>query len=422
MQPPTTLLTPSFLSPVLAERLAKKYDTPCYVYSQAILLDRAQQALAFPAPFGLTVRYAMKANPLQAILKLFHAAGVHIDASSGAEVERAMRAGIPARHIMLTSQEIPNNLPSLMAQGLLYNACSLHQLEEFGRKFPGKELSVRLNPGFGSGHRRSVSVGGPSSSFGIWHEHAGQARIIAKQYGLRITGVHSHIGCGADPEVWHQAANRTLDLLGQFSTATRLNLGGGFKVAHYPGETATNLQAVGDSLSHMLQDFARRTNRRLHLEIEPGTFLVANAGALLTRIIDITSTGTSGYRFAKLNTGLNDFMRPALHGSQHPIIPLTTETAAVQLDYVVVGHTCESTDLLTPLPSDSETPLPRRLPQLQIDDLVAIEGTGAYGSAMRQIGYNSFATPNEVMVTPEGDHQLINRRRTYADFMASEIS
>jgi diaminopimelate decarboxylase len=262
-------------------------------------------------------------------------------------------------------------------------------------------------------------VGGPNSSFGIWHEHIQRVQDIAAHHNLTITRVHSHIGCGADPIIWDIAAKQTLAILEQFPQATILNLGGGFKVARYPGEKATDLQNVGRQLSSLLAQFADRTGRELHIEIEPGTFLVANAGTLLSSVIDITNTGKNDYTFAKLDTGMNDIMRPALHASQHPIIPLSSAPKPPH-GYVIVGHNCESTDLLTPDPDDSEAPLPRLLPELSIGELVAIEGTGAYCSAMNMSGYNSFATPNEVIITTSGEIKLVNRSITIDQFMASE--
>jgi diaminopimelate decarboxylase len=135
----------------------------------------------------------------------------------------------------------------------------------------------------------------------------------------------------------------------------------------------------------------------------------------------MTDTGEQGYSFLKLDTGMNDFMRPALHASQHPII-LLGDDADKRKKYVVVGHNCESSDLLTPSPQDSELPNPRLLPEAKIGDLVVIEGVGAYCSSMRLIGYNSFPTPNEVMVMQSGEIRLVNKQAGVKDFIALETS
>src|SRR6185503_12035177 len=189
------------LTPEQVASITQEYGTPVYVYSEEVLIHQAKSALAFPAPYGLTVRYAMKANPLAGILRVFHHLGLQIDASSGFEVRRAVKAGFKPSDIMLTSQQLPSDLRELVAAGLHFNATSLHQIETYGRLFPGAEVSVRFNVGIGSGHTKSVSVSGPTSSFGIWHELTGDVQRLIQRYNLRLTTVHSHIGCGSDPEV-----------------------------------------------------------------------------------------------------------------------------------------------------------------------------------------------------------------------------
>jgi len=409
-----------FLSSDQVQSLAAQYGTPLFVYSEAILGEKAKEALCFTAPYGLTVRFAMKANPLAAVLKVFDNLGIQIDASSGYEAHRAILAGVKPNHIMLTSQELPDDLESLVAMGVKFNATSLHQLEVYGQKHLRQALAVRLNAGLGSGYRPGVSVAGPGASFGIWHEHVGQARSIIKKYDLTVDTVHSHIGCGNDPILWHQAAKLTLRLVSHFPSVTTLNLGGGFKVARMSDETATDLGPLGEGVSDLLSAYADHTGRKLHLEIEPGTLLTANAGALITRIQDMANTGRDGYSFLKLDTGMNDIMRPALHASQHPIIILN-ERAYNPHSYVVVGHNCESSDLLTPSPDDAESPEPRTLQEASIGNIAVIEGVGAYCSAMRLVGYNSFPTPNEVLVTSAGDFKLIRRRQELTDLTQSEI-
>lgn len=385
------------LTAAQARQVADEFGTPTFVYNEAILRDRATQALAFQAPFGLTVRYAMKANPLTPILRLFHTMGIHIDASSGFEAQRAIRVGIPAKHIMITSQELPINLSDLVNAGVLFNATSLHQLTSYGKLFDGRTISIRINPGIGSGHSRKTNTGGPTSSFGIWHEDIPEIKRLAAKYRLKITKIHTHIGAGTDPAVWHEAARNTLEIVEQFPDVTTVNLGGGFKIARMSYETATDLQEVSAVIAGLLTEFQHQTGRRLHLEIEPGTFLVANAGALVSRIIDTADTGTTGFKFLKLDTGLTEIMRPSLYGAQHAIIVINDLPADPQ-EYVVVGHTCESGDLLTPEPSEPDTPSTRLLQRASIGDLVVIEGAGAYCSSMSAYGYNSFPDSAEVML------------------------
>src|SRR6266852_2416997 len=230
-----------FLTAEQAAEIRERFGTPCYVYDRATLEAAARRALAFPAPFGFTLRYAMKANPSRGILALFRDLGLHIDASSDPEVERALRAGFAPERIQLTSQMPSPSLREHIARGVLFNACSLHQLEEFGRVAPGGEVSVRVNPGLGTGSTKRTNTGGPASSFGIWHEAMGEVAVIAKRHGLRIRRLHSHVGSGTDPEVWKRCARMTLDLVGTLPDVATVNLGGGFKVGRMPEEPSVDL-------------------------------------------------------------------------------------------------------------------------------------------------------------------------------------
>ena len=270
----------NFLDYGIATSIKKKYGTPIYVYDEKTLRSQASLALDFPHPFGLTVRFAMKACPNATILKLLSSMGVQFDASSGFEAERAMIAGIPAEHLSLSSQELPQNFENLITKGIEFNACSFHQLETFGQLFPGGSCGVRFNPGMGSGETGKTNVGGPSSSFGIWHELKSNVKAIAEKYGLKIKRIHTHIGSGSDPAIWQAVSAMSLGLVEEFVDVSSLNLGGGYKVGRMSYEKAglTNLQTVGKPVKQAIEDFATKTGREIKLEIEPGTFFVANSG------------------------------------------------------------------------------------------------------------------------------------------------
>jgi diaminopimelate decarboxylase len=408
-----------FLSAERAAEVRERFGTPCYVYDRATLEAAAKEALAFPAPHGLTVRYAMKANPCRGILTLFRELGLHIDASSDYEVERALRAGFSPQAIQLTAQMPSRRLEDHARRGVWFNACSLHQLAEFGRLAPGREVSIRINPGLGSGSTNRTNTGGPASSFGIWHEYLDEIKAIAHRDGLRIRRVHSHIGSGTDPEVWKRCARMTLDLVGQFPEVASVNLGGGFKVGRMPEEPSVDLADVGAHVRSELEAFRERDGRALHLEIEPGTYLVALAGAVVATCVDVVDTGRDGYRFAKLDTGMTEVTRPSLYGAQHAIDVLATgrDTAAV----VFVGPCCESGDILTPAPGDAEALAPRWVPRPEIGDLVVVGGAGAYCAAMSTINYNSYPQAPEVMLEPDGSLRLLRRRQVPKQVWQNEV-
>jgi diaminopimelate decarboxylase len=412
-----------FLTPDLAQAARTKFGSPLFVYDERTLKAQAAKALAFPNAFGLTVRYAMKASSNAAILRIFDGCGLHLDASSGWECERAIRAGIAANKISLSTQELParDQLVRLVEAGIHFNACSLSQLETFGALFPGKEIGVRFNPGVGSGGTSKTNVGGPSSSFGIWHEFIPQVREIVAMHQLRVIRIHTHIGSGSDPLVWQRASGLSIDMVRQFPDATTLNLGGGYKVGRMAYEKTTDLQEIGAPILEKFKALQAETGRAIKLEIEPGTYLLANSCSLVTTIQDIVHTGAEGYHFLKLDSGMTELLRPSLYAAQHPIIVLPRKETGQTVPYVVVGHCCESGDLVTPSASDHEELGPRELSKAEIGDLCVIEGVGAYCSAMSAKNYNSFPEAAEVLLQENGELVLIRRRQTLEQILQNEV-
>lgn len=408
-----------FLSIDQAAEVRERFGTPCYVYDRGLLEAAAQQALAFPVPYGFTLRYAMKANPSLGILQVFRDLGVHIDASSDFEVERAIRAGFLPDQIQLTSQMPSRRLAEFVKQGIRYNACSLHQLEQFGSVAGGDSCSVRINPGLGSGSTKRTNTGGPASSFGIWYSYLDQVKAIAARHAVRITRLHTHIGSGTDPEVWKRVTRMSLDIAGELPEVTTVNLGGGFKVGRMPDEPSTDLQDVGQHVRREVEEFRKRDGRSLHVEVEPGTFLVARAGAIVATCIDVVDTGRDGYLFAKLDTGMPEVTRPSLYGAQHPI-DILGDGREVK-DVVFVGPCCESGDILTPAPGDPEALAPRRVHVPRIGDLVIVGGAGAYCAGMATINYNSYPQAPEVMLEADGSLRLLRRRQLLDQVWTNEV-
>lgn len=414
----------TFLTPEQAQSIRDEFGSPVFVYDQTTLEASADAVLAFPHAFGLTARYAMKALPTAAVIQTLTARGLHIDASSGFEAERALRAGVSADKIQITAQEVPANLMDLVKKGVLYNACSVNQLRAYGKLFPGTEVSIRVNPGLGSGHNNRTNVGGPSSSFGIWHEHLALVEEIRAEFELTITGMHTHVGSGGDPEVWKACAKISLDIVAQLPDVKRISLGGGFKIARMPGETTADLQAIGEVIIENFKEFAKKDGRKLHLEVEPGTFLVANAGAVISTVMDVVDTGNDGYQFLKIDSGMTEILRPSHYGAIQPITLLKADGSSPEADtaYVVAGHCCESGDILTPSPGDPESLEPRILPKAEVGDLLVIGGSGAYCSSMASKNYNSFPEASEVMIMRDATTKLIRSRQDLNQMLGNEIS
>lgn len=413
--------------------------TPLYAYSLEKLEEAADACLAFPNAYGLTVRYAMKACPNASILQYFSKKGIHIDASSGFEVRRAMQAGIPPENISLSTQELPDDFAELVDMGVKLNACSVTQLERFGQHYAGKgqKVGIRVNPGVGSGGFSAsttgfskTNVGGPSSSFGIWHELVTDGTVpdIVEKYGLVPERIHTHIGSGSDPSIWQQVASNSLEFCALWDSVTTCNLGGGYKVGRNADEVTTDLQEIGAPVTDVFRKFSADHGRDLHLEIEPGTYLVAMAGALVSTVQDkVSTTGEGSHTFLKLDAGMTDVLRPSLYGAIHPMTVLPGSGDASDVgdsseSVVVVGHCCESGDLMTPQAGEPESLAERMLRTADIGDVLVMDGSGAYCSGMSTKNYNSFPEAPEVLVDKNGKAHLIRKRQSLEQIYENEVN
>ncbi|MCG3133511.1 MAG: Diaminopimelate decarboxylase [Planctomycetes bacterium] len=407
----------------LARDVAARFGTPCYVYDAAHLDRAADAVLSFAAPFGLTARFAAKANPNRAVLRRFAAKGLHFDASTTFEAERVIRAGVEPSRVQVTAQMLGEGIERLVAAGVRVTACSLAQLERIAALRPACGVGLRINPGAGSGANNRTQVAGRDASFGLWHEQVSDAAAIARRHGIAIRWAHHHVGSGGDPAKWAAIAATTLSFLDRLPDVDTVNLGGGFKVARIDGEKETDLAAAAAEAAGLLRAFAERTGRRLRLEVEPGTWLVANAGAIVARVVDVVSTGRDGHVFVKIDAGMAEILRPSLYGAQHPIGFAAADGArplGAPQPLLVVGPCCESGDLLTPAPGDPEGLGHRTLPLPAPGDLCVIGGAGAYCAAMAARNYNSIPAAPEVMQAADGSLALVRRRQTFEDVFRDE--
>lgn len=381
------------------QQLAREHGTPLFVYDQTYLKDRAESLIGLQVglPFGFTPRFAAKANMYPGVIELFDAAGLHFDAGSSYEAMELINLGVEGQKISLSSQQPAHNLPELLEAKVNYVATSLHQLELFaaaaGR---GAKLGLRVNPGLGAGHNNRTTTGGANSSFGLWNAYLPQALHLAQDRGLIINKLHVHIGSGADPLVWQATVETALELVDQMPDVDILNIGGGYKIHRFGDEQEADMKQITEVFVDELIRFANDSGRQLQLEIEPGTWLAGHGGVLLATVQDVVDTGPDGHNFLRLDTGMNDFIRPSMYGAQHAIKVLNGATETE--DYIVVGHNCETGDILTPAPGDPEGIEARHLNKATIGDLVAIYDTGAYCASFSAKGYNSYPDAKQILV------------------------
>jgi len=414
---------------------AARFGTPLYVYDESLILKKCTDCLNMPSAFGSTVRYAMKANSNRTLLRLICSAGLHLDASSLNEVTRAHFAGIPYERIMLTTQEVygcdeKTKLEKLLLQGLKYNVCSLRQLQliaDFAAE-NGIEPGIRVHPGIGSGESATRNTGDDYACFGVHLSDVEEALSYAAEKGLRFRHIHEHIGSGADSEVWRQNIDLELSIIEEyFPDATTVCFGGGLKEARMPDEHPADIELLGNYAKTRIEDFYRRTGRKLWMEIEPGTYIVANSGYAVTRVIDMKNTTRSN--FIIIDGGMEINSRPLLYGSRHPVYVVSGDGTAVKssefndvsggYSAVVAGKCCESGDCQTLAPEGHS--VPRAMAEPAVGDLIVIGGTGAYCSSMAPFNYNSHTQAPEVLRTADGDLRLIRKKQTLDQLLENEV-
>ena len=411
--------TLNFLTHEQVWYIKSHYKLPLYVYSEEKICEAVAEFKAFPSAFWCDVRFAMKANSNGTILKILKEHGLKIDASSEYEVYRAIHAGFKGEDIQVSWQELSEDFGILLDTGVFFVATSLYQLEAFGKMRKWGNVGVRINPWVGSWAFQAISTGGVNSSFGIWHEYIPQIQEIAEKYDLHITKIHLHIGSENTPESWVHTANMWLEFVKLFPEVDLLDLGGGFKKAIMPYEKTIDLVRVGEAVKKKVEDFYAETGRKIKLEIEPWKYLVINACSVLCKVVDIVDTGKDGYTFVRTNSGMTEMPRVSMYWVQQPIIAINDSQDTQK--YVVVGHCCESGDILTCKLYDSETLETILLPKLSIGDVLVVEGTGAYNSSMSMKNYNSYPEVAEVMVMKDWEIREIRRREKVEEIWRNEV-
>jgi diaminopimelate decarboxylase len=417
---------------------ASRFGTPLYLYDEGFITARCAEISGMPNAFGLEPRYAMKANSGRALLQLIWGQGFGVDASSPNEARRAHAAGIPLRSIMLTSQEVPRaaeraDLERMMARGMRYNVCSLLQLELVA-DFAAREripLSMRLHPGQGAGESATRNTGDKYSCFGVHLADLPRALSLAEARGVVFDGVHVHIGSGGDPEKWRENVDREVGFLERyFPGAQRINFGGGFRTARMPDETAADVVALGAYAKQRLEELYARTGRKIVMEVEPGTFVIANAGYLVTTVIDVKSTGPDGFEFLVCDGGMEVNARPLFYGSRHPFYVVRKDGTIASSEFdlggldpvrdlrVVVGRCCESGDSQS-LDPDGQI-VPRLMAEASVGDFLVVGGCGAYCSSMAPFTYNSHTQAPELLLRVDGRLGTIRRPQTLRQMTANE--
>jgi diaminopimelate decarboxylase len=412
---------------VSLEALAGAVGTPAYVYSTATLTRHygllADAVAAHPAALGQAlIAFAVKANSNLSVLATLARLGCGADTVSEGEIRRALTAGIPPGRIIFsgvgkTDAELAFAIETGVRQinvesaveldRLIEVSASLKQRATASRAIATPDIAIRVNPSVGAGGHARITTGGATDKFGVPADeaHSLYARASLSPHVTPV-GLACHIGSQITSLEPLEAAFRalrkmTLDLRAAGLAVSQLDLGGGLGVPYHGQSDLPSIEAYVAMAAQVLDGL------EVEAALEPGRLLTANAGVLLSRVIQVNERA-DGRRFLVLDAGMNDLMRPALYDAFHDLVPVRPREGEPRL-YDLVGPICESTDIFA---------RDRLLPPMQAGDLVAFMGAGAYGAVLAS-EYNSRPLVPEVLV--DGDRWAVVRARpTYDEMLERE--
>jgi diaminopimelate decarboxylase len=412
-------------------RVAEKLGTPLYVYSAGTILDHNTRLDAALAPLDHLICYAVKANSNRAILKLLADAGAGFDIVSGGELFRVLEAGgDPAKCTFAGVGKSREEIEYALEQGVYsFNVESEAELDYINRIAGAKKtrapIALRVNPDVAARTHEYISTGSRDNKFGIALDHVlAVYERASTMRNIEIAGLQMHIGSQiTEAAPFANAIRKVEPIVRELKSKYGVkffSIGGGmgiiYRRALESGSGKWWHDHGGEPSAFSVRDYASVIMpplRKLPIRIlvEPGRFLVGNAGVLLTRVLYIKKSGAK--KFAIVDAGMNDLIRPALYQSYHEIVPVidTKSERERKISKVdIVGPVCESGDFFA---------LDRKMPELHEGDLLAIMSAGAYGFVMAS-NYNSRPLPAEALVRGN-KFSLIRKRQTREDLVRGEI-
>ena len=394
------------------DAIASSEGTPLYVYSAAAITERYQAIDRAFSGYPHSIHYALKANSTMAIVRLLRALGAGADANSGGEIDVALRAGfIPAQIVFTGVGQTEAELAFAIDLGVsTINAESEGEIERIAAiasSSGGRQrIALRVNPDIDALSHPHISTGLKTNKFGM---PVDTARAIVRRFkgaqGVEIAGLHVHVGSQiTDLQPLRSAAESVVGLAAELKQEgvpiDHVDLGGGLGVS-YDGRPVPGVDEYASALLDAVRDSG------LHVVLEPGRHIVAPAGVLLTRVIDVKEQPGEKL-FVILDAGMTELIRPMMYGAFHAVEPVSASSAP-EVSCDVVGPLCESSDTIGK---------DRRLPRPSVGHLFAIRDTGAYSSVMAS-NYNRRLMPAEVLVE-NGQWTVIRRRQTLEDLLALE--
>lgn len=389
--------------------ICNEYGTPLYLYDAEKITGQIQSLKNAFSDSDLKIKYAAKALTNISILKHIRQQGCGIDVVSINEARLALKAGFAPGEVMFTPSCVDfDEIVAGVDMGVFINLDNLSMLEKFGEKYmEGYPCCIRLNPHILAGGNYKISTGHGHSKFGISVFQMPQILETVHKYGININGLHIHTGSEiSETEVYLKMSDILFGVARDFPSLQFIDFGSGFKVAYKQGDMVTNVYDLGLKLGKAFRGFYESYGRKLELWIEPGKYLVSEAGTLLVKTNVVKPTPSVD--FVGVNSGLNHLIRPMMYDAYHEIINVSNRTGGQKV-YTVVGNICE-TDTLG---------ADRKINEVREGDILAIKNAGAYGYSMAST-FNSRLRPAEVMVK-KGKAHLVRQRDTFDDLVRGQV-
>jgi diaminopimelate decarboxylase len=389
--------------------IAQQFGTPLYVYDANTIINQINNLKTAFAGADVRIKYAAKALTNISILKLIRKHGAGVDVVSLQEAQFALNAGFTPAEIMFTPSGVDfSEITAGVSMGFAINLDNLSSLKKFGEKYGNTyPCCIRLNPSIMAGGNLKISTGHSNSKFGISVLQLQEIVDLMNQYKIQINGLHIHTGSDIkETEAFLKTGETLFNAAKHFPNLKFIDFGSGYKVAYKEGDVVTNVKELGEKLTKAFNEFCTAYGKKLEIWIEPGKYIVSEAGFLLTQTNVVKQTPT--VTFVGVNSGLNHLIRPMMYDAYHEIVNVSNPTGDKKL-YTVVGYICE-TDTFG---SD------RHLNEVREGDIIAFRNAGAYGFSMAS-NYNSRPRPAEVLII-NGEAKLIREREKFEDLIKGQI-
>jgi diaminopimelate decarboxylase/aspartate kinase len=358
-------------------------EANAYVYDRDSVIEAATNLTGLKNVDRIL--YAVKANFNEELIRAIDTCGVDFECVSPGEVEWVEKVipGLEPDRILFTPNFAPREEYAwALERGLQVTLDNLFPLQAWPEIFQGRKLFVRIDPGQGRGHHEHVKTAGVHSKFGVPRFEVAELKRLMADAGAEVVGIHAHSGSGIlDPNNWRTVAGELVQIAEQFPAVETIDLGGGLGVPDKPGDIPIDLATVDATLAEIKEAYPQ-----YRLWLEPGRYIVARAGVLLTRVTQ--TKGKGEMRYIGVGTGMNSLVRPALYGAYHEIVYLTRADQAPSETVTIVGPICETGDRLG---SD------RLMPPTEEGDVILIANAGAYGYVMSS-KYNMREVAREIVI------------------------